>query len=209
MARAVNYLFQPAQVAVIAALQTATSLDLNGLFSNQAMAPWAYATLSGFARPVTLTSANNLGALNVTILGSSYSGLALSQTISGPSGNTVSTTTQFMTVTSISAPTVMTAISAGIGPGGTSRPFVCNPWNVVGSIGLQATVSGVLNYTIQQTFDNVQTVASPTYSGVATLSSATTNLQGTITVPPRAIQIVVNSSAATGGASFVVSPTGK
>jgi hypothetical protein len=64
------------------------------------------------ASTVTLTSANNLGAINITIEGT-LDGVAITETRLGPNNNTVATTQTYTTVTRISGSATLTAMSVG------------------------------------------------------------------------------------------------
>ncbi|MEY4372178.1 MAG: hypothetical protein RL219_947 [Actinomycetota bacterium] len=210
MARPAIFSFPAQDSAGICATQTVSgSLTINGTTAVQTDPFWYYATLSGFQRCVTLSSANNLSAVNVTVQGRTWSGLAVSETISGPNNSTVSTTSQFMTVSAVSTDATATAMSVGWGNVGQSRPFRPNPYNTPGTVGVGVSVVGTIAYTVRTTYDDVNTVALPTWSGVTGMSGATTSFQTNLGTLPEAVQIVVNSSSgATSALNLVVIPTG-
>lgn len=83
----------------IAASQTAGaaagSLTING-----AKASAGVATLNA-ARQITLASAGNLSGRTFTITGTDVNGTAVTEDLSGPNNNTVTTTKHFLTVTDI------------------------------------------------------------------------------------------------------------
>ena len=68
-----------------------------------------------------------------------------------------------------------------------------SPFNV----GFGVVVTGTVNYTVQHTFDNPQTVASPTWFSHPTVAAATTSQDGNYAFPVAAIKILVNSGAGT------------
>ena len=68
-----------------------------------------------------------------------------------------------------------------------------NPFNV----GFGVVVTGTVNYTVQHTFDNPQTVASPTWFSHPTVAAATTSQDGNYAFPVAAIKVLVNSGAGT------------
>ena len=208
MARPAIFVFQPYDKASIAALQTATSLAINGTYANLgAGSQWAYATLSGFQRCVTLSCAGDLSAVNVTIAGSTYSGQAVSQTISGPSGGTVSSSTQFMRVDTITGDATMTSIEAGFGNVGQSRPFRPNPYNTPAELAMQVTVVGTIAYGVRSTLDRIENPGATNWVNHPTLSGTATR-QDNYAFPPSAVQI--NTTSAIGGSLvFSINPTGR
>jgi len=68
-----------------------------------------------------------------------------------------------------------------------------SPFNV----GFGVVVTGTVNYTVQHTFDNPQTVASPTWFSHPTVAAATTSQDGNYAFPVAAIKVLVNSGAGT------------
>jgi len=68
------------------------------------------------------------------------------------------------------------------------------PYNV----GFGVVVSGTVNYTVQHTFDNPWTTASPTWFNHPTVASLTTSQDGNYAFPVAAIKVVINSIAGTG-----------
>ena len=68
-----------------------------------------------------------------------------------------------------------------------------SPFNV----GFGVVVSGTVNYTVQHTFDNPQTTASPTWFDHPTVASKATNFDGNYAFPVAAIRVTVNSGAGT------------
>jgi hypothetical protein len=69
-----------------------------------------------------------------------------------------------------------------------------NPFNV----GFGVVVSGdAVNYTVQHTFDNPQTVASPTWFDHPTVAAKTANQDGNYAFPVAAIKVLVNSGSGT------------
>lgn len=68
-----------------------------------------------------------------------------------------------------------------------------SPFNV----GFGVVVTGTVNYTVQHTFDNPQTTASPTFFSHPTVAAATTSQDGNYAFPVAAIKVLVNSGAGT------------
>lgn len=208
MAYPVTYTFASANTTYVCAAQTRVgsgTLTLNGsgvdatstyLLNNPRMT----LTGSGFERTISLTSGSNLSGVNFTIAGKDIRGAALSETIAGPSTNTVYTTNYFYEVDSITADaTVGSNVSAGIGTTGRSQ-WYCVDYNLTPvNIGLGITVSGTdLTWTMVQTTQNVQT-AEPAANSIINISdtnlvSQTTSRQGNYVIPFNACRCNISGS---------------
>lgn len=211
MARIQSYVWTEGNLSGIALLQTgttSTNLLFNGPQSQQRFPQNPSATLSGFQRTIVLTSQNDLSGATVTILGMSWSGLAVSATVAGPNANSVSAAQQFMTVTSIAGNATLTGISAGWGTVGASRPFTVNSFGAPSQMALQVSVSGTINFNVRSTLDDIQIAGVKTWVNHPSLSGTAT-AQDNYAFPPAAVQIAVNSSTVTGAAlTFRINPTG-
>ena len=75
-------------------------------------------------------------------------------------------------------------------------------------ISLQVVVTGTVNWTVQQTLDNPQTVTSPTWFSHPdpNMVSQTVNRQGNYAYVPAAVRVVVNSGA--GSATLTIIQSG-
>lgn len=92
------------------------------------------------------------------------------------------------------------------GPGnGTTAPL-----DIHGrpDISLQVVVNGTVNWTLQQTLDNPQTVAAPTWFSHpdANMVAQTVSRQGNYAYVPAAVRVVVNSGA--GSATLTIIQSG-
>jgi hypothetical protein len=87
---------------------------------------------------------------------------------------------------------VITKTGTGSSPVIATNTYI-SPFNV----GFGVVVTGTVNYTVQHTFDNPQTVASPTWFSHPTVAAATTSQDGNYAFPVAAIKILVNSGAGT------------
>jgi len=86
--------------------------------------------------------------------------------------------------------------SSSVAPLDTYR----NPFN----IGIGVVVSGVVNYTIQHTFDDIQNPAvTPVWFNHPTLANLVANADGNYAFPVKAIKILVNSGAGTATATLI------
>ena len=215
----------------IAALQTlsgAGSLTLNGTYA-QTLIPndggtasffapniqlWDNQVSGAFNVPVTLTSTNNLSGVTFTITGTQrqpYSEtISVTETIAGPSGNTVTSVNFYNRILSIKANGAAAGVSAG-----HSITGAYTGWLPVGGPGLESTiavaayVTGTINYTMQHTFDN-------TFNSTETINifnsddtsvvNATTSKDSNYFAPPAAVRILINSG--TGSLIYYVNQTG-
>lgn len=203
----VTYTFAVPSTAYICATQGRTgsgALILNGtgvdatstyLLNNPRMT----LTGTGFERTISLTSSDNLGAVNVTITGTDIRGAAKTETRVGPNANTVYTTAYFYTVTGITTDATVTNLSAGIGTTGRSQWYQPDYNMTPVNIGFGVTVSGTdLTYTVVQTAQNVQT-AEPSANSIinnsdTNLVSQTTSRQGNYVLPFAATRCNIASS---------------
>ena len=74
-----------------------------------------------------------------------------------------------------------------------------SPFNV----GFGVVVTGTVTYTIQHTFDNVQTVASPTWFSHPTITGKSDNQDGNYAFPVAAIKVLVTAGAGTATATVI------
>lgn len=163
-----------ANTTAVSALHTALvagSLAIDGsMAGNAGVAGVSFVGLKQF-RVISLTSASNNSAINFTINGT-YFGKAVSQTISGPNANTVSTTQLFETVTSITYDGAITAVSAGIGATGRLNWVLYNYQGEVPNLGVQVSATGSagsITCSFISTLDDVITIATPvTNAGIVT-----------------------------------------
>lgn len=147
-----EYTPEAAGAATIAALQTlvgAGSLSLSGTYG-------ANGFPSELAWTITLTSANNLSAVNFTINYLSAQGNALSVTTTGPNATTKTTTVIASRITSITTDAAAAAVSVGhlnVGYG---------PWkhlpNRVGFVSpstVAVALAGTASVAIEGTYANI------------------------------------------------------
>jgi hypothetical protein len=183
----------------IALLQTygaAATLILNGTLNGSQ--PNNYVNFGGYSRLITLTSVNNLSAINITITGT-LNGVAQTETLAGPNANTVASTKNFSTITSITTNGAITAMSVGTGTTGFTNWFTFDEHTSVANLAVAVNVTGTINYSFQVTLDDVQTNATPLcFTPVTTLTGASTDILGNYTAPFLYGRILVNSSGADG-----------
>ena len=123
------------------------------------------------------------------------------ETITLPTGSTTVTSTKyFKTLTSIipSASIGADTMDIGIASSGSamSQWFPLNYHDRKGRVSFVCTVTGTINYTIQQTQNNImQSVYPTTFANIddTTLINATTSQNGAYETTPTAIRIKINS----------------
>jgi hypothetical protein len=210
--------FPASSTTAIAPLQTlaaAGNLALNSALINTGVGS-PNISFPNIERTISLTSANNLSAINFTVNGFDYNGVAATQTIAGPNANTVYTTTQFNTVTSISAPAAVAAVSAGTGTAASSPWIVLDGLRGFFQASLQCVVTGTVTYDVDQTLDAPETYAINTSNGAtniintptpfnvdASLTAATTNQFFYLTSPVTALKVSTELGS-TGSLTFTI-----
>lgn len=196
-----------------AAVLTLPATNVNDICANQTTAGAGNLLINGSAAvngvvtratalKVALTSTGALGGINFTITGLDENGNAQSETIAGPSNNTVYSAKYYSQVSQIAVNgAVGTNVSAGIGLAGAGS--ACVPWIPVDhrvahfNVALGLTLSGTINVTVQKTFDDVCGGVAPSWqsSSVAALVNATGSVNGAETIPCTAFRLIVNSYA--------------
>ena len=162
----------------------------------------------GFQRTVSLKCTADIHTVNVTIVGTDINGAAITETRAAPTSNTVFTTAEFATVTSVTVDAAVgTAMQVGSGTTGTSRWYKFSLWNAGATAHLAVDVAGTINFTGQQTSDDVDTDTSPNAIAIAALTTKTADTDTDLTTFPRAVRVIVNSSTvAAGSLTFTILP---
>lgn len=165
MARPLTYTWVAPSTTDICTLQTlggAGSLAINGTSAVKGSVHW-----SQVARTVSLASANNLGAVNFTIVGK-CAGQTVSATIAGPNADTVYTVALFDTITSVSTSAAAAAVSVGSGTTGRTNWFLSNYDGTVLGLDIQSIIANTITYSFVTTLDDVtQTLAPALFRPVA------------------------------------------
>lgn len=137
-----------------------------------------------------------------TIYGTDWNNTIISESVSGVNNpSTAYTVYDYKTVTRIAVNKAQAgAVTVGTNGIASSRPIFLDPW-AMPMTSIQVTVSGTINYSIQQTLDDPN---SPTnavsYTSVTWVShpdssfvAATATAQGNYAYVPRMMRILVNS----------------
>ena len=80
---------------------------------------------------------------------------------------------------------------------GSSNILVADTYISPFNVGFGVVVTGTVTYTVQHTFDNVQTTASPTWFSHPTIAVKTDNQDGNYAFPVAAIKVVVTAGDGT------------
>ena len=157
-------------------------------------------------------SGNSHAAQTFTLTGIDMYGRKKSEAITGPVGNaTVSSANYYWKVTSLTVSATVGADTLEVGQAGVviySMP-VPLPWSK-STIGVQANVTGTINYTLQSTLDDIQntrdyaTLTFVNHADTAWVGRTTTG-QTNYAVAPVATRIVINTF--TDGASILLDLT--
>lgn len=178
----------------------AGNLLINGNLTINTFAP-GEAIFDKITRTVSLTSTNNLSAVNFTITGM-LNGSQISEVIAGPNANTVETTSIFDSVSSVSVSGSVTNVSIGSGTTGRSK-FINYNYNVIYNfVNFQISqLQGTINWSVKCTLDNVQNVPNPFYTTLAGPASTDFFLEGAF-ISYAYAGFFVNSSGADGQLQF-------
>jgi hypothetical protein len=184
-------------------------VDPNGVFEDQTgtgagdmtlngagVVDGEWITPDGFAKQVGFESAGNIASVTFTVAGFADEDrhFALSETVTGVNANTVETTNYFYVITGITrSATIGTNVEAGPVDEATTEIIPMN-WRA-NNVSLLAEVTGTVNYTLQQTFDDVHNTATPTWASVNSTDfvGATATKTGTLTTIPFATRLLINS----------------
>lgn len=153
------------------------------------------------ARRVIFTSGGNDTGITFTIYGTNWSGVPISEVVTGANAGAASTVLDYLTITKIVA-SGATATTLTVG----TNAIAASPWVRLdewanASTAIQCTVSGTVNYTVQQTLDDPNSPTNPvSASAVTWVNSADTNVVAATTtqqtnyfVCPLFVRVLLNS----------------
>ena len=191
-------------------------VDPNGVFEDQTLVGSGYFTLNGagvtngewvtpdgFAKKIGFESTGNLSG--VTFIVSGYEDknktILISEGVTGPNNSTVETTNYFYSIQSIVASgAVATSVEAGPVDEAISqiipikRTFSDRNERITG---LTFIKTGTINYTVQQTNDNVQSKDDRTFNWLnsddSNVVNATTSKNSNYVTMPMAMRVKINS----------------
>lgn len=152
-------------------------------------------------RRVLITSAGNDSGITWTITGTDWNNAPISEVLTGGNTAAVASLLDYATVTGIKA-SVAAASTVTVGTNGVagSRPIGLDQMGI-SPTALQVTVSGTVNYTVQQTLDDPNRVGLSSVAWVnnpdSALVAATGTVQGNYAYQPQLTRIVLNSGTGT------------
>lgn len=190
--------------------QSQTPGGAGNLTINGALASGGVATMDK-ARRVLITAAANESGRIFTVTGTDWFGNTITEAVTGPNATTGYTELDFKTVTSVAINGAATgAVQVGTSGIASSQPI---PLDVHGrpDVSLQVTVSGTIDWTVQQTLDPMfvlETASSPTWFDHpdTNMVAETVDRQGNYAYIPTGTRILVNSG--TGSGTFTVVQAG-
>lgn len=191
-------------------------VDPNGVFENQTLGSAGNFNLNGigvtnsewvspdgFAKKIGFGSTGNISGVNFVISGyeDKNKTIPINETIAGPNNNTVETTNYFYSIQTISASgAVATNVEAGPVDEAISqiipikRTYSDRNERITG---LTFIKTGTINYTVQQTNDNVQSKDDRIFNWLNSDDSgvvnATTSKNSNYTTMPMAMRVKINS----------------
>lgn len=184
-------------IAASQSVSGASAVNLNG-----ALASGGVATLDT-PRRVRITSAGNDSGITFAIAGTNWSGAAISETLTGANASTADSVLDYATVTSIKT-SGSTASTITVGTNGVAgSPWVRLDEYALPQVGIQIEVSGTVNYTVQQTFDDPNDLANPVApaavtwvnSGDSGVVNATAAAVSNFAYAPKWARVLLNSGS--------------
>ncbi len=150
-------------------------------------------------RKVIITSSGNDTGRTFTITGADGSGNPITQTITGANAGAATSTLDFKTVTLVTCSgSTAGTVTVGTSAIAASRPIYCDNFSFP-QIALQVTVSGTVNFTVQQSLDDPNSVGLANVNWVShpdtALVAATATAQGNYAYAPRVTRILLNSGS--------------
>lgn len=158
-------------------------------------------TTLDMARRVIITSGGNDSAKTFTITGTDWNNNNISQVVTGANIGIATTTIDFKTVTAIKC-SAAPAGTVKVGTNGVaaSRPLFLDRFSFP-QTALQVDVSGTVNFTVQQSLDNPNTVGLANVDWInhpdTALAGATSSAQGNYAYAPQVTRILLNSGSGT------------
>ena len=200
-------------VATTALFSTVTAVSISGASTGAVTVGHSGTATMDAGRRIIITSGGNDTGITFALAGTDWAGNAISETITGASGAAASSVLDYLTVTSIRT-SGATASTVTVGTNGVAgSPWVrFDDFAAAAQVAIQATVSGTVNFTVQQTMDdpNRSTSQNPTVTYAmarsavtwvnhpsADLAAATATAQGNYAYAPIFARAVLNSGTGT------------
>jgi hypothetical protein len=173
--------------------------SLTGFASNVTGAAFTIttnATTDGLAHQVSILndSATDHSAKTVTLVGTDANGKALTEVVTGPNTSaTVESAGYFKTLTSATPSATIGADTFDIGwVDEVASQIIPLNWRSSEAANISVDVTGTINFTVQETFVDIQT-QTPVWVDITALASKTADTTSVATVGATAVRIIVNS----------------
>lgn len=178
--------------------------NLTGFAANVTGASWTITTTSSgdnLAHQVSIRndSATNHSAKTALLTGTDADGNAQTETVSLPNSNaTIESTKYFRTLTSVVPSATIGVDTMDIGwVDEFSTPTITLNWRNQNAATLNVDVTGTINYTVQQTFQNPLSNSAPsqnlTWAAITAFDAKTADVLGAATVGATAVRFIANS----------------
>lgn len=187
----------------------AGNLTINGAFASGGAVTFDY------PRQVSITSAGNDSGRTYTVTGTDPDGYPLTETITGPNATTVEGSEYFATVAQVA----IDGAAAGANTVGTvdeiSTQTIPLDHKSDVAANINVNVSGTIDFTVQETFDDVQrpglaprsAYANSQWLNISALATKTADTTSTSTVGATAIRLLVNSHSSAAELQMTVNQT--
>jgi hypothetical protein len=176
-----------------------TTAGAANLLINGSLASGGVATLDK-PRRVLITDGGNDSGITFTLFGTDWNGSPCSEVLQGTSGSTVASTYDYATITRIATSGATSGSGVTVGTNGvaSSRPVFLDPYGYA-TVSLQVVVTGTVNYTIQQTLDDPNSIGFPAVTWVNSSDSAvvaaTATAQSNYAFAPYMTRVTLNSGS--------------
>lgn len=187
-----------------------TSITVSGATAG-AVTVGTYSTASlDKARRVILTSAGNDSGITFAVTGTDWDGTPIGETITGANAGVASSVLDYLTVTSVrSSGAVASTVTVGTNGVAGSRWVRFDELATQGPISIQCSVTGTVNYTVQQTLQDpngpadIVTLSTMQWLNHpdTNLNAATATIQSNYAYQPLFARVVLNSG--TGSVSSI------
>lgn len=190
-------------IAAAQQLVGAGNLTLNGALASGGT--WTSTT----AQQIGIYSAGNLSARTFTVTGTGYDTngryqASMTEDVTGPNNSTVETTKYFLTISTVASDgAVGSDVEVGPVDEAVSQIIPVNRLTDF-SIGLQAVVSGTINYDGEYTMGNPQSTDTLTWAAATNMDDATASATSAINASIQAVRIRANSGSNAGAVTFTV-----
>lgn len=186
--------------------------SLTGFASNVTGAAWTLAATNsgdGLAHQVSIhnDSSNDKSAISITLVGTDQNGAPLTEVVTGPGASaTVESTGYFLTLTSATPAATWGADTADIGwVDEFSTPWLNLNWAGEDVSMIAVDVTGTINFTIQQTFDQFWSTGTAHWSDIAATQTADGIWQ--TTGGATGVRVLINSYTDTAEMQVNINPT--